>query len=185
MNALLTTLFTCWKGKLFIHLVFIVGALTMTELQSGVFACTKCGSENTQSFRTLHESGIQYGASRSTGTIKGSVFHKTASSETSVHQTAHSKFSAPPQRMTPMSGFSAVALIIAGICVSRGITDPTASFKFLVWSVIAMLGLVVITLPRFRKAQRYNEQLPGLLRRWSKSYFCHRCGNSFLVEEPK
>lgn len=135
--------------------------------------CPNCGSENTQSFQMVYESGARdiVSTSHSFGTGVGGGKLGGGAAVTVTEGTANTKLAnrtAPP----PYKGYSRhfMALVAAGMFQLGGF-PKSALVVLLVTGISAALRY------------RYNKnEFPGLYAEWRKKWLCHKCGTTYQLE---
>ncbi len=155
------------------------------------YNCPNCGSQNTQSFRSVNESGTH------------SITHVTAG--VTVGQTDLARYCAPPQEKSAgCAGCLTVILALAGangLAIAGGYiwqelhkvpkhghlaSGPMATL-IITGTMMSVVPLVMFLLGAFfairayRTAREYNrDQFPQIYTRWERLMHCHRCGHDFL-----
>ena len=139
------------------------------------FKCPHCGSENIQKCSIIYNSGTA--SHQSTTTINGNVEAETSG----VSGTNLAQQLAPPAKKDEEWIASVVCGLIA-LFFADALTDTHHFFLVLVITVVFGLFAIILWMMSSEN-QKYNEnQFPIDYDVWTRSYFCHRCGNVFYMK---
>lgn len=145
------------------------------------FKCPKCDSENIQSYETIYAGGRATQASTTDGISIGSDFsvghaNTSGSSITHLAQTC-----APPVREIYRGYF---ACIFYGILASI-----LGAIFFAIHPIASVIGVFVPLYKLAKRVKRVNAEryleFAQSYKQWQHSYYCHRCGNRFIINEEE
>jgi predicted RNA-binding Zn-ribbon protein involved in translation (DUF1610 family) len=170
-------------------------------LQPLILDCPNCGSENTQKVSAICEAGTTISKGR-TGNI-GGIIGKNSSGHLSIAPiiaagTSHGVQTtnlasrlAPPQPPKSSIDFFQGVMVVVGIAIvgtTAGLASNSESVpvKYLIWisGILLTCGLITVAVIVCRQImaedtkakETHNESLA----RWNETYYCHRCGESFI-----
>lgn len=159
------------------------------------YACPVCGSEDTQSFPVIYESGSYSGGTSTYGTAYvGGKAVPAVGYSTHGGRSALASRLAPPQRAgIGCGGVVGVLLLIVGLfgtlvglsfMSTSGRDEASIISSLFIPAVGAFWALLggFVAVRAFRKRNEYNRHhYPAALDRWRNSYFCHRGGHEFVL----
>ena len=153
-------------------------------------SCPKCGSEHTQNISIIYESGtsdisstsLHAGGFASNGKFVPGL---GTSIDSGTQQTSLAKRLSPPEKQSvfPVLGcgclISIVLAFIGSFAIVAMLKMDDGGIPFLI--ILTILAICVISMAV--KNNKFNtEEWPTLHEKWSKQYFCHKCGNIFLPD---
>lgn len=129
-----------------------------------VFLCPNCQSENVQKCSIIYQSGT-------TGSDSATVADKFVAVTKGATMTNLARELAPPQMKPVYWGWTVFFAILALLFLGED--------KFLFFCSMAACGWL---LKNNLEKKNYNDKIfPVEYNIWLHSYFCHRCGNIFVV----
>lgn len=134
--------------------------------------CPNCESGNVQSYQVAFESGLSDVNTKSSGFSFGGAGLNFGSGKTKgTSQTAMSQKTAPPRKFSYIRPFI-IGLIVAFV-TSFFIREP---------AFLPNIVFVAVTGGLVYRAYSFNsKQWPELRQAWEKSFICHKCGHSFIL----
>lgn len=148
-------------------------------MSDNIFKCPKCGSDNIQSYEVIYNSGRASHVSTTDGVSFGSDFsvgHATTygNSVTDLAQTC-----APP---TGEIYHGYVMFVFYGI-----LSCVLGAIFFAIHPIAAIIGICFPIYKWIKRVTRVNAErnvkLTKARKQWRRSYYCHRCGNRFIINE--
>ena len=146
---------------------------------SNNFRCPKCGSDNIQSYEVIYNSGRASHVSTTDGISVGSDFsvgHANTSGSSITHL---AETCAPPVREI-YHGY--VTHIFYGILAS-----VLGGIFFVIHPIAAMIGFCFPMYKWVKRVKRVNAErnveFSKAYKQWKRSYYCHRCGNRFIIDD--
>ena len=132
---------------------------------SSVFNCPNCQSENVQRCTVIYQSGISSGDS-------ATIADKFVAVTKGLNMTALARSLAPPEKKENNWFWTIVCAFATFLFLDDG--DGLMFLIFLCGTGWLLKGNW--------DTYNYNEKIwPMLYDTWLHSYFCHRCGNIFVV----
>ena len=148
-------------------------------MSDNCFKCPACGSDNIQSYEAIYNGGRATQTSTTDGISVGSdwsVGHANTSGSSITHL---AKTCAPPVREVyrgyGVFSFYLFLAIVAGAAL---------------FAIHPIASVIVIVFPLYKWAKKVNRvnaernlKFIKLYKQWQHFYYCHRCGNRFIIEE--
>lgn len=129
------------------------------------FRCPRCNSENIQSCQVIYQSGI---SSSNAATLADKFIAVTKG----VNMTALASSVAPPEKKKEDWTWSIICIFVTYMFF-----DMENFFLFFIF--LCITGFLIKS---NIDIQNYNEKIyPELYETWQHSFFCHRCGNIFVM----
>ncbi len=149
-------------------------------MNKNLYRCSKCGSDNIQSYEAIYNGGKSAQTSRTDGISVGSdwsVGHATTSGNSITHL---AKTCAPPVKEIYGGCGVFIFYLILAIVVGAAL--------FAIQLIVA--SLIVIVFPLYKWAKKItgvnaerDVEFSKAYTQWKRSYYCHRCGNRFIINE--
>lgn len=157
------------------------------------YNCPNCGSDNTQSFPSIRESGSYSGTTNTVGSayVDGKYLPYAGTAHHSGRSGLAKKL-APPQPVGSgcwfyiLLGFLGIPLIEAalmgiGMLLPHALQKYTVMFSFGLVPCVGYIWLIVRYVRSRRRAKGWNDDgYSDAMSRWKRSMHCHRCGGDFV-----
>lgn len=141
--------------------------------------CPKCGGEHVQAVSVILQSGTSFNSGTVTGLGVGTGGAGTfvGTSNGTSQTTLASRFS-PPKKPALWAEI-AIGIIALAFSPMLGASGPDAGWRYLSMAVWAFFAYSFWGY--MKKSSVYKEQYPKWKAMYDSGFFCHRCGNTFLV----
>ena len=149
-------------------------------MSDNCFKFPACGSDNIQSYEAIYNGGRATQTSTTDGISVGSdwsVGHANTSGSSITHL---AKTCAPPVK--EIYGGCGVFIFYLFLAIVVG------AALFAIQPIVA--SLIVIVFPLYKWAKKITSvnaerdaEFSKAYTQWKHSYYCHRCGNRFIIEE--
>lgn len=141
--------------------------------------CPKCGSEHVQAVKVILQTGTTHSSGSVTGvgggTDGGGAF--VGISYGSSQTTLASRFSTP--RKPALWAEIAIGLIALATSPWLAAHGPDAGFRY---ASLAVWAFFAYSFWGYRKkSAAYKDQYPKWKALYDSGFFCHKCGNAFLI----
>lgn len=142
--------------------------------------CPHCKSQDTRKFSVIYESGSTHSTLGGVGVgigeegLLGGLLGGSAQSQTLLARRV-----TPPAPPEPFSGvvafsFAVVFLVMGALFYS--FTNPTFGIA------VMSFALVPILVKMLRREKEKEQQYQDVMRRWTDSWLCTRCGRDFIEQ---
>lgn len=140
--------------------------------------CPQCGSDQTQPFRMVYESGTSAGVHHTLGVglSSGGAIGIGGAQTASTSMTELAAKVAPPEKI----GISIIIWLLLAAVGYYAIAGP-ANAGAAKLTVGLFIGIPCIRTV-FRAVKFNTRDYPALMEQWEKSWLCRRCGNSFTLQ---
>lgn len=143
------------------------------------FSCPKCGSDNIQSYEVIYNSGRASHVSTTDGISVGSDFN-VGHANTSGSSITHLAETCAPPVQEIYNGY--FACILYGILAS-----VLGAIFFAIHPIAAVIGACFPIYKWGKRVKRVNAErnveFAKARKQWKNSYYCHRCGNRFIIDD--
>lgn len=142
-------------------------------MSNKIFRCPKCGSDNIQSYEVIYNGGRATQTSTTDGISVGSDF-SVGHANTSGSSITHLAETCAPPAMKSRFGCGCLSLIVV-LALAAALIHPIVS-------VIVLIGLYMLYHSMNKDVDNYNTiEFLKIYNDWKNSYYCHRCGNRFIL----
>lgn len=139
------------------------------------FKCPKCGSENIQSYEVIYNGGRASQTSTTDGFSVGTSEVIVGHANTSGNSITHLAQTCAPPTMKEHFGCGCLSVIVV-LSFLAVLIHPIAS-------IIVLVLLYMLYRSMNKDVDDYNNvDYPKIYKAWQNSYYCHRCGNRFIIE---
>ena len=148
--------------------------------------CPKCSSNDTKIYPIIYEEGTHNLEFTTVGTaFSAEMIVGTAHSKGGIRSTLSEKLAPPQKEQIPFSGvvfLFLIPLLICAFLLEKVFKEPEPLFWLLCPIIITPFLFLIYR--AFVNVSNYNKkEWPVHMKIWEKSFFCTRCGHTFMLDE--